>query len=101
MHDRLRWRENHHINVTLRQEQFEKEKKQMFAEREADFQRRQAIADNRGALRKELYRIRHINRQKVEEQRARKSEYHKKTHDESLADWKASVNARALSLMPE
>jgi hypothetical protein len=98
MHDRLRWRENHHINVTLKHAKYEEDKKRMFLQREEDFVRRQAISDNRGAIRQELHRMRHIDRQQTEERRARKMAYERNKKKAEVEDWKASVNAEAQSL---
>lgn len=93
MEERLRWRECHHENVTVKTEKYEAEKKRMFEQREADFQRRRAISDNRGDLRKELNGLRDTNRQMNEELRTRKWTYEKQKKEREARDWKAGINA--------
>jgi len=93
MHERLRWRKVHHENVTLKTARFEAEKMAMFEAREADLQRRQAVADNRGSYRQELYRLRNYNRNMNEELRNRKARYEKNKHDVEHGEWKRNINA--------
>jgi len=100
MMERLRWRANHHEHVTVKGQRYEAEKIKLFAQREAHFQKRQAVADNRSSLRQELYRLRHTNREMNEELRNRKHAYEKRMKNQETDDWKASINAAALSLSP-
>lgn len=97
---RVRWRENHHKNVTIKLQEFEEEKIRMFAQKEAELKKRQAVSDNRGFLRKELNKLRNINRKMNEEMRQRKGVYETEKKDKQLAAWKQSINAAALSLVP-
>jgi hypothetical protein len=86
MAERLRWRENHHEKVTVAGEKYEAEKYQLFLQRAEDAKRRQAVADDRGKLRKELHRCRQINRDANEELRTRKHEWQKKKEKQEKFD---------------
>jgi len=95
MEERLRWRACHHENVTLKGARYEAEKAQLFQKREEDFVKRQAVADNRGSLRQELYRLRHGNREMNDELRARKQGYELQKKKNDADQWKAGINAAA------
>jgi hypothetical protein len=101
MEERLRWRELHHENVTLKGQRYEAEKLQMFQQRQEDQARKMAISDNRGGLRKELHKIRHINRQMNDALRARKAAYQKRMKDAETEDWKARINEAAFKERPQ
>lgn len=96
MAERLRWREFHHVNVTVKGQRYEEEKLRMFKEREAYMAKRLAVADGSGKLRKELHRIRHINRQMNEEMRARKEAYQLRIKKAELDEWKQGINEAAV-----